>query len=198
MKKTACPLAAARGKERASQSKNRGKGKGKKNSKGKSKDKNATDSAKNKKKPPKAKARAGSPTRVKPYCGQRLTQGAPCSTACCAKGLLQTCKGQRKKKSRVGRLFVSLLKNARAADILHLKCILRILDGKCLCRLPSLVRFRRLVFLVWFTGRSSGVLFGITSLMCGTPLLCRILNSSQPRFGGNCILGVKPRVFRSI
>ena len=35
---------------------------------------------------------------LKPWCGQRLTQGVPCSTACCAKGLLQTCKDQRTKK----------------------------------------------------------------------------------------------------
>ena len=58
------------------------------------------------------------------------------------------------------------------------------------------------MFLVWSLGRSSGVLLGITSLMCGTPvldrgckLLCKIFNSSQPRFGGNGILRVKPRVF---
>ena len=80
-KKPACPLAEARGKERALRpSKNKGKGKGKKTGRGKSKNKSTKSSARTKKRP-QAKAWARSPTRVESWCEHGLTQGAPCSTA---------------------------------------------------------------------------------------------------------------------
>ena len=93
--KTACPLAAARGKERAHSRKTKARAKARRTARARARTR--TRRTVPRKKPPKAKARARSPTRVKPCCGQRLTQGAPCSTACCSKGLLQTCKGQRTK-----------------------------------------------------------------------------------------------------
>ena len=55
-------------------------------------------------------------------------------------------RASERKSSRVARLFVSLLKNARAANILHLVLsILRISESKCLCCLPILGPCRRLV-----------------------------------------------------
>ena len=129
-----------------------------------------------------------------------MSNGMLCEGAYCRRA-----RASERKNSRVGRLFVSLLKNARTANILHIMHFENLGRQVLLCCLPSLVRFRRLVFLVWFPGRSSGVLLGITSLMCGTPvldrgwkLLCKMFNSSQPRFGRNGILRVKPMVFRSI
>ena len=95
------------------------------------------------------------------------------------------------KNSRVGRLFVSPLKSARAADILNIMHFEK-LRRQVLVLSPE----SRSVSEVGVSGvvPSSGVLPGITSLMCGTPvldrgwkLLCKNFNSSQPRFGGNGI-----------
>ena len=119
---------------------------------------------------PKAKARARSPTRVKPCCGQTLTRrSAVFNGMLCERPFCRRARASERKKSRVGRLFVSLLKNARAADILHIMHFENHRRQVLVLVYRVSFGFGGWVFLVWFPGRSSGVLLGITSLMCGTP-----------------------------
>ena len=93
--KTACPLAEARGKERALRpNKTRARAKEQRRAKARAKTRTRRAVPRTKKRP-QAKARARNPTRPESCCEQGLTQGTPCSAALRAKGLLQTCKDQR-------------------------------------------------------------------------------------------------------
>ena len=89
----ACPLAAARRKERAHSTNT----KARRTARARARTRTRRTVPRTKK-ASKGQGKGKKPNKSSPCCGQRLTQGAPCSTACCAKGLLQTCKGQRTKK----------------------------------------------------------------------------------------------------
>ena len=111
----ACPLAAARRKERAHSTNT----KARRTARARARTRTRRTVPRTKK-PPKAQARARSPTRVHPVVGKGSRKERRVQRHVVRRAYCRRARASERKKSRVGRLFVSLLKNARAADILHI------------------------------------------------------------------------------